>query len=199
MNSGSSPVGLFLSRAWMKKPRSIISEWVWPNSTCTFPAFANGVNRPSASPRLPSVPGTALAQVRDATDGEVADAVAQWCLLTSRQSPNLQTPLRDAARRAIGHAQHVGQSTEPQVFAIAGLVELADGNVEDARTLLESVATYADLNVDARFELARLRFAEANSHLGASGRTFDATQTTAILALLDPFLWQPPGSSDPWN
>jgi hypothetical protein len=147
--------------------------------------------------RLPSVPGTFLVPTREATDGEVAEAVAEWCLLTSRQSPNLHLPLRDAARRAIGRAQHAGQPTAPQVFAIAGLVELSDGNVEDARTLLESVATSADLNMGARFELARLRFAEATSHLGASGRTFEPAQTTSILTLLDPFLWQPPGNSDP--
>ncbi len=146
---------------------------------------------------LPPAPVVAAAVVRDATEEEIACALTQWILETWRRQPELQVPLRDAARRAIKRATKDQKEEPPRVSAMHGLIELRDGNVTGGRALLESAAATGDaLNSGARFELAKLRYADALAQPAAPSGRFDAAQVSAILAPLAPALAEPPPSAD---
>jgi hypothetical protein len=146
--------------------------------------------------KLPLGPESPPPVVRDATDAEISRILGQWTLLAAREIPDLNTPLHFSARLLLTQAGKQN-SRAPQITALLGLIELAAGNTEKARTLLESVAAFPELNLRARFELGKLRYLEALAKLTTPADTFDAKQVASILAPLTPFLNRAPGESDP--
>ena len=134
--------------------------------------------------------------IADASEVEVGRMLGQWTLLAWRRDTRLSVPLHEAARRLLLRANKQSGG-DPEVTALLGLVELEGGDLERARSLLESVGDSIDIGVRARFELAQTRYAAALKSPAARDQKFDEQQVTGIITLLSSFRIHPPGDPGP--
>ncbi len=112
--------------------------------------------------------------LRNASDAELARIKGDWERLevgfVRKRTPELAGKYLEQARRTLRHA-YDRDVRDPRLLATMGLCECDAGDDAAARGFLESAARLGPLRPRAGYELARLRFAEADVHPeGAAGR-----------------------------
>ena len=131
-------------------------------------------------------PGIGL---RDATDTEVSRIKGDWERLEvgfvkkQKRSPELAAKYLEQARRTLGRAYEHG-SRDPQLLANLALCECDAGNYPRARELLEAAARLGPMRARAGYELARLRFAEADAAPEGAAGTISPNQLANVFTPL---------------
>ena len=125
--------------------------------------------------------------LRNANEAELARIKGDWERLevgfVRQQTPELAGKYLEQARRTLRHA-YDREVRDPRLLATMGLCECDAGDDAAAREFLESAARLGPLRPRAGYELARLRFAEADAHPeGAAGR-ISATQVAQVFTPL---------------
>ncbi len=147
--------------------------------------------------KLTPAAGTPLPPLvpRLATDLEIARIKGDWERLeigyVGTRYPQLTEKYVEQARRTLRRAYDKGER-DPRLLAVLGLCECDAGNDALARPFLEAAVRGGVLRPRADYELARLRYAEAQTAPAAPGGRFSGAQATAVLESLADASRQPP-------
>ena len=112
--------------------------------------------------------------LRNASEAEIARIKGDWERLevgfVRSRMPAYADKYLEQARRTLHHG-YDSDAHNPRLLAVLGLCESDAGDEADARKFLEAAAQLGPLRPRAAYELARLRFAEAEAApAGADGR-----------------------------
>ena len=105
--------------------------------------------------------------------------------------PQLVPKYAEQARRTLMRAYDKGER-DPRLQAVIGLCECDTGNDAGARKFLEAAVQGGVVRPRASYELARLRYAEAQKAPAAPGGRLSAAQATSVLQPLATAWRQPP-------
>jgi hypothetical protein len=142
--------------------------------------------KPAALPRL---------EPRLATELEIARIKGDWERLeigyVKTRYPELASKYVDQARRTLMRAYDKGER-DPRLLAVIGLCECDAGNGAGARQYLEAAVQGGVVRPRANYELARLRYAEAQKAPAAPDGRLSPAQATSVLQPLSVAWRQPP-------
>jgi hypothetical protein len=146
--------------------------------------------KPAKTKKLPAYALT------NASDAQIARLKGDWERLeityVKGLHPNLAPKYLEQARRTLRRA-YDRDVRDPRMLAVMGLCEIDAGNDADAREYLEAAARLGPIRPRAYYELARLRFAEANAHPEASEGRLSIAQASQVFApLFEARAQQPP-------
>jgi hypothetical protein len=121
---------------------------------------------------------------RPATDVEIARIRGDWERLeigyVGTHYPQLTPKYVEQARRTLRRAYDHGER-DPRLLAVLGLTECDAGNDAGARPFLEAAVRGGVVRPRADYELARLRYAEAQAAPAAAGGRLSAEQAASVL------------------
>ena len=125
--------------------------------------------------------------LRNATDTEISRIKGDWermeVSFVKTRSAELAAKYLEQARRTLGRAYDHG-AREPQLLANLGLCECDAGDDARAREYLEAAAQLGPIRARAGYELARLRFAQADAAPEGENGKLSATQLTHVFTPL---------------
>lgn len=137
--------------------------------------------------------------LRNATDTELSRLKGDWERLevgfVKKRSAELALKYLEQARRTLGRAYEHG-SRDPQLLANLGLCECDAGDDVRAKAYLEDAVQHGPVRPRANYELARLRFAEADAKPAGAASKLSVDQVAHIFAPLFAARAQPPAQPE---
>ena len=125
--------------------------------------------------------------LRNASDAEIARIKGDWERLevgfVRSRTPELAEKYLEQARRTL-HRAYDRDVRDPRLLAILGLCECDAGDDVAAREFLEVAARLGPLRPRAAYELARLRFAEADANPEGEGGRLSVAQVLRVFTPL---------------